>query len=568
MTPSVDSRWLPRAVLAMAAVLFLAWLGGHDLWAPDEPYFAEGAREMVVDGQWAVPHVNGVVTTDKPPFFFWMIALFSLPWGTVTELTARLPSALAALGTLALTMRLGERGYGARAGALAGAVLATTYMFWEKARWCETDALLCFFIWVALSAFAAHRAGEADGRRAGLLFWLAASLAVLTKGPVGLLLPLGIALVTLALDRRLGDWRRFAPFAGPALFAVVIGAWMVLATVGGGGEYSVWGALKKHFLERGLYGLHHKRPPWYFLGVLPPNLLPWTALVPGALVLAWRRRRAADRLALAAALFVVVFFSISTEKRELYALPALPAFALMIAALVAATCGWEAKAGPGEGETRAPDRRWVSVGQGIVGGLLALVGVALPVAAGRTGREVAELIAPGVLWAAGGLLVAVGLLTVIQARRGRLLAASLTPAAGFALIYLLVAVVVYPAMEPRKSARALAGELVRVSAASRAQGVPVVAYAMGNVPKALAFYSDGVYTVETEDAAELARYLDRPEEVVALVNADELARADPALLARLHVVEETELSRRRVILATHRGGAGAGPPSAAPPPGG
>ena len=49
------------AVLALAVVLFSWQLGGHDLWAPDEPYFGEGAREMVVDGEWLVPHVNGVV---------------------------------------------------------------------------------------------------------------------------------------------------------------------------------------------------------------------------------------------------------------------------------------------------------------------------------------------------------------------------------------------------------------------------------------------------------------------------------------------------------------------------
>lgn len=88
---------LRLAVLLAATVLFLWQLGEHDLWAPDEPYFAEGAREMVVDGRWTVPHVNGKVSPDKPPLFFWLIALFSLPLGTVTSFTARLPSALAAL---------------------------------------------------------------------------------------------------------------------------------------------------------------------------------------------------------------------------------------------------------------------------------------------------------------------------------------------------------------------------------------------------------------------------------------------------------------------------------------
>ena len=60
----------PRWLLIGAAVLFFWFLGGHDLWAPDEPFFAEGAREMVVDGQWLVPHVNGVVNNHKPPLFF------------------------------------------------------------------------------------------------------------------------------------------------------------------------------------------------------------------------------------------------------------------------------------------------------------------------------------------------------------------------------------------------------------------------------------------------------------------------------------------------------------------
>jgi 4-amino-4-deoxy-L-arabinose transferase-like glycosyltransferase len=184
-----------HVIFAGAALLMLWGVWGYDLWAPDEPYFGEGAREMVVDGQWAVPHVNGDVTTDKPPLFFWLIALFSLPIGKVSSLTARLPSVLAGLGTVGLTIRLGRRQGGAAAGALAGIVLMTTYLFWDKARTAQIDALLCCLILVALSAFESFRAGTADGRRAGLLFWTAAALAVLAKGPVGFLVPAGIALI-------------------------------------------------------------------------------------------------------------------------------------------------------------------------------------------------------------------------------------------------------------------------------------------------------------------------------------------------------------------------------------
>jgi len=364
-----------RTILLLAALLFICNIWGYDLWAPDEPFFGEGAREMVVDGQWLVTHVNGKVNTHKPPFFFWLIALLSLPFGKVYSMTARLPSALASLGSVAMTLRLGRRMASERTAVLAALILATCYLFWDKARSVQIDAVLCCLIWVALSAFDAWRAGDLDGRRAGWFFWIAGALAVLAKGPVGLLLPLGIALVTLAVDREIGRWRDFAPLTGPLLFATVCGVWVVATMIWGPAEYSVWGALKEHFIDRGLHGMHHAQPWWYYAKVLPPQLLPWTFLVPGGLVLAWRRRDRNDRFLLVTVIFIVVFFSLSAEKRTLYVLPAFPAFALMTARFVGAVLGWE--------EAPAMSRRWVTIGQSILGSLLTLLGVAAPFAAGR-----------------------------------------------------------------------------------------------------------------------------------------------------------------------------------------
>ena len=532
-----------RWALAAAAVLFLWWLGGHDLWAPDEPYFAEGAREMVVDGRWAVPHVNGVVTTDKPPLFFWLIALFSLPFGEVNSWTARLPSALAGLGTVALTMRLGRRFFGPRTAALAGAALATTYLFWEKARWSQTDSVLCFLIWVALSAFAAFRTGDLDGRKAGLLFWLAAALAVLDKGPVGFLLPLGIALCVLLVDRDLRSWRRFAPATGPLVFALVLAAWVLFATFGDDSGYSVWGALREHFVDRGIHGMHHKQPPWYFLKVLPAVLMPWSALVPGALVLAWRRRLPGDRFLLVTALFVVAFFSISTEKRELYALPAMPAFALMTAALVGKVSGWRE---PPLDVTPALSHRWVTIAQCLLGSLLVLIGILVPLAADRA----AELEA-WMPWVFAGLFLTAGAATLWFALKRRTLLAALTPAAGLALAYLLVATAVYPLFESRKSARKFALRVKEVTADSRAAGVPVVAYDLGNLPEPFAYYSNGMYTVETDDPEVLRRHLERQDRVFAVVNGERLEPLPIFLRQRIGVIDSTRLSRRQVLLVTN-----------------
>ncbi len=505
-----------RGALQAAVVLFFLQLGHRDLWAPDEPYFAEGAREMVVDGHWAVPHVNGVVTTDKPPLFFWSIATMSLPGGEVTPWTARVPSALAGLATVLLVLRL--------AGGPAALVLATTYLFFDKARSAQIDALLTFLIAVALSAFWAWRSGRLEGRRAGLLFWGAAGLAVLAKGPVGVLLPLGIALASLIWEGDLRAWRRFAPIAGPLLLLGLCGAWAAWASWGP--EYSVVGALREHFVNRALHGMHHKQPPWYYVGALPPGLFPWTGLLPGALVLAWRRRGDPfDRFLLVWFVFIVVFFSISTEKRNLYVLPAYPAFAILAARLMDAA------------ERGVLARRWVTLPLALTGVLTVLVGLALPFV-GKRSPVPLPLVPLALAVGVGGLAV-----TLAASRSVR--AAALTAAAAFGAIFLAGVLLVEPGLEQIKSARPFSRELAALTAAARAEGTPVLAWRLDNLPEAFSYYTGGVYTVETSDEAALRAHLARPGTPWAAVNLDAL----PADLRDAVVVQaQAELSRLRVGL--------------------
>ena len=528
-----------RAILVLAAVLFICNIWGYDLWAPDEPFFGEGAREMVVDGQWLVTHVNGKVNTHKPPFFFWLIALLSLPLGRVTSLTARLPSALASLGTVAMTLRLGRRSSSERTAVLGVFILATIYLFWDKARSVQIDAVLCCLIWVALSAFEAWRAGDLDGRRAGLVFWAAAALAVLAKGPVGLLLPLGIALATLAVDREIGRWRGFAPLSGPLIFAVICGAWVAATMLWGPAEYSVWGALKEHFVDRGIHGMHHAQPWWYYAKVLPPQLLPWTFLVPGALVLAWRRRDRMDRFLLVTVVFVILFFSISTEKRTLYVLPAFPAFALMTARFVGAFLGWD--------EAPTMSRRWVTVGQSFLAGLLTLLGALAPFAAQRV-----DEVPSWVIFALAGLLLATGLATLWAVIKKIDFAAAVLPGAGFAVVFLVVAMIVYPMANAFKSSREFAIVIAEETAPSQAAGHEVLAFDLGNLPIHYAFYTNGLYTVETGAIKDLVRHLDRDQHVFAVVNAKRLDELPPEVRERMTIIATTHASRRDVALITNQ----------------
>lgn len=526
-----------KHVLILAAFLFLWNTWGYDLAAPDEPYFAEGAREMVVDGQWAVPHVNGVVTTDKPPLFFWLIALVSLPVGKVGSVTARLPSALAMFASTALVMRLGRRLIGESAAPLAGLVFVTTYLVWDKGRTSQIDALLCLLIVVQLSVFEAFRAGDSDGRRAGLLFWAAAGLATLAKGPVGFAVPVVVAVATLAFDGNLKAWGRFAPFAGPALFLGIVAAWMALATVGGHGEYSVWGAIQKHVLSRALHGMHHKQPFWYYAQVLPVQLVPWTALVPAAAVAAYRMRRPSDRFLLVWAAFVVLFFSIPVEKRDLYVLPAYPAFALLVARLVE---GIEAGTAP-------IARRAATVPHGILSALCVIVGLAAPFLVARKGyMTVAQALIPSFALAAGGAAA------LFFLRRGQLRRAVLGTIAGTALAYLTTSTIVFPLLDSIRSARNFSVAMAEASAESRKAGHPVLAFDVGNLPEAFAFYSNGVYTKTTSEPADLAQHLASPDRVLAVVDEHDLPVLSEAQRAGLVVLRREQLGGKHIVLVANR----------------
>jgi len=530
-----------RAVLVLAAVLFICNIWGYDLWAPDEPFYGEGAREMIADGQWLVSHVNGEFDDDKPPAYFWLIALLSLPFAEVSSFTARLPSVLAAFGTVALTLRFGLRWSSERTAVLAAFILATSYMFWDKARSVQPDMVLCFLIWVALAAFETWRAGDVDGRRAGIVFWFALGLSVLVKWPVGLAIAGAIGVSTLLWDRELMRGWKFAPFLGAIIVITIFGVWAWSTSMWGPPGYSVWGAFYRHFISRAVSGIHHAQPWWYYAKVLPAQLLPWTFVVPGAAVLALRRRDKNDRFLLVAIAFVLVLFSISTEKRTLYVLPTFPAFALMTARFLGAAFGWD----------EAPEfsRRWITIGQGFFGVLLVLLGLAAPFATSRAG---VESFSGWMFWVLGLLVLAGGIAALVGTFRKDLRTAVLAPAICFALVYVFIASVVYPAANDFKSAKKMALTIKEETAQSRSAGHAVMAVNIGNLYEAYNFFSKGVYFDRTDDVGDVARHFEQESRVFAVVDTPLLDELPPRIQERMETIATHEGSRRHVALIANR----------------
>ncbi|HHT9139359.1 MAG TPA: ArnT family glycosyltransferase [Candidatus Tripitaka californicus] len=331
---------LKLALVVICLTLYLPHLGGRDLWAGRETLYAQVARETL-QGNWIVPHFNGEIYFNKPPLYFWVIALLSKPWGDVTEFTLRLPSALAAIGTVLVVFSLGEVLIGAGGGFLAGLILASSPEFQKYACVAKLEMLLTFFVTASLACFyfgldsASHKpcTNKVRGKRWYFLWgWAFLALSVFTKGIGILIIPPVLGLYLLS-RRELYRWREMEPFLGGLLFVSLLLCWLLPAQLYGGISYT--GGLVGHFKYHVGKPANLFKPVFYTREVLA-GTLPWSLILIG-LYAYWKRSKAEERdpLRFPAVWFLATFilFSISMEKRSRYLLPLYPALALMLGTL-------------------------------------------------------------------------------------------------------------------------------------------------------------------------------------------------------------------------------------------
>ncbi len=324
-----SSRTFPsqaRLVLLAAAALwvFFRELGAAGLMDPDEGRYAEIAREMLVLGEWLLPHLNFVPYLEKPPLVVWLIGASYLLFG-FTEFAARLPVALSALGGVLLAYALGRRWWGEEAGFWGALVLATAGGYVVLGRLLTLDMTLALFLNVAVAL--GYLAYEEDRRRLLLPAYLALALAVLTKGPVALVLAV-LILGGATLWERRRPWTFWLSPGGLALVAVLALPWFIGVSlkVPEFPRYFFW----DHHVGRFATQPIHPEPFYYYLPVLLAALLPWTPLLPGAV---WRTRAWAEprgRFLLLWAGVILLFYSLSRGKLAPYILPALLPLAVVL----------------------------------------------------------------------------------------------------------------------------------------------------------------------------------------------------------------------------------------------
>lgn len=325
--------WL---MLFMAAAVLL-FAGNGSLLVTDsvESNYALTAKEMVLSGDWLSPQIYGHYWYDKPIFFYWLTALAYKMFG-FTEFASRFFPALFGLGGLALAAWGGSKLDNERSGFCSALVLLSSVEFFLISKSVITDAVLFFFFSATLLFF---YLGYRDGKASyWYIMYAAAGFSVLTKGPIGVLLP-GLIITLFLLWQK--DWRvlgRMKLFTGTLLCAAVAVPWYAAM-------YSLHGSdfintfFGTHNFLRATVSEHPRDDVFYYYALV--NLLalfPWSGLVPWT-VYKWLQAgrpklTEQQRFLLLWGLVVFVFFQCMATKYLTYTYPLLFPASLLLGSLL------------------------------------------------------------------------------------------------------------------------------------------------------------------------------------------------------------------------------------------
>jgi 4-amino-4-deoxy-L-arabinose transferase-like glycosyltransferase len=278
-------------LLLVCGVAFWWHLGKLGLIDPDEPFYAQTAREMVNSHDWLTPQIFGKPQFEKPILYYWLVAGSFKMFGE-NEFSGRLPSALPATLAVFMVYWFGLRVFGRRTGFLSALVLATGLEYSLMARLMLTDIVLAMFfagavfsVWMAMN--------RPERRNAWMISHLIfGALAVLTKGPIGCAVPLMATTLFLYLTKRSSPFRGAGFWGGAVVYGAIIAPWYCLMFLKHGWKFWDEFFVRDNF-ERLLKAEHPSNNHFfYYIAVLLVGSIPWLPLVAAT---AWRGIREARR---------------------------------------------------------------------------------------------------------------------------------------------------------------------------------------------------------------------------------------------------------------------------------
>ena len=510
------------AVVVLASYLFVTTRS--TLWDRDETRFSEATVEMVYSGDYLVPTFRGELRPDKPILIYWLMSLPVRLFGP-TELACRffapVGAALACLFTYWIACQLSVPGIGL----LAMIILATTPLLLVTGTAATTDAVLLATITGAITVF--HDALKKRPtliHGAGVALFLGAAL--LTKGPVGLVLPITVMIMILLLARRFSfTWAGYL-FAYSLLAVAIFVAWGIPANLATGGE----------FLRRGMGDnamAHILRPmeghggsrllflPFY-VPVVIFAFFPWILFLPGAISAVAGGRvggRAGRSFLLGWMLPMVLVMSFVSTKLPHYILPIWPALSLAVAGTIESA---------ERGMLSGRDLKWFVYGRwlfaaiGIAGGAALVLGPWFVPALGLNPPG-NEPFTPGLAWPVAGLGAILLVMTLLAAREhsaGRYRATVGILVAGIVCVIFTVTMLGLPMIEKFKLSKPLA-DAIRAQTAADVE----VSHLDYDEPS-LIFYLGRRHLKSVGSDAGVFRWVKQPKPGVLVISRQALAKIE------------------------------------------
>jgi 4-amino-4-deoxy-L-arabinose transferase-like glycosyltransferase len=351
--PIIGQRLIAAAPFLLVVFLFFFRLGHRDLYSSHEARAAQNAQRMLDTGEWGLPTLfDGRRDLQKPPLYYWLAAAAGyLNDGVVTEWVVRLPAALAGLVCTLLVYATLRRESGEGAAIAGMLVLATANHFTGISRTARIDVPLTCAVAASLLAFrlGCHPRTHRLSSRLGwhVVAALAAAVAVMSKGPVGLALicPAAAAWLLLEWLTLPRDERPHLPMASlvmiSGIVALVALPWFVWANRATDGEFFqvfFWHHTIARFTGSSPQLATH--PWWYYVPRFAVDFLPWTPALLVAVLWSIRsghwKRDGLFRFSAMAFAVIVLVLSAARFKRADYLLPAYPFAAMAVAAAIPA----------------------------------------------------------------------------------------------------------------------------------------------------------------------------------------------------------------------------------------
>ena len=312
-------------ILACVIIFTLFFgIGGVPLLDPDEPVYAETAREMLQTGDFLSPRIFDDFWYDKPPMYYWLGAISFKIFG-YGEFAARFPAALMGSLTAFMLYFSVTRLFNERAGFWSSMILTSCIQFFYLSKAAVTDTSLLFFMTGALLSFL---------HKKYWLMYICMGLATLVKGPIGIVFPGIIIFLYLLFMGQLKEILRMHVIRGLLLYLLVAGPWYYLMYTVHGMEF-INTFLGFHNVTRFTTPEHASRVTfWYYFPVVILGLFPWTGLLLQSVKASISDSRIDDmRLLIFMHVwwaFVFIFFTICKTKLVSYILPMFPALAIII----------------------------------------------------------------------------------------------------------------------------------------------------------------------------------------------------------------------------------------------